>query len=47
MMGSMAPCRQIVLEHPREFYILILRQPGGDSLLQAARRRVSSALGGA
>ena len=35
----------MVLEE-RDFYILIQRQSGGDSLLQAARKRDSSALSG-
>jgi hypothetical protein len=40
----------MVLEHhawSQEFYILVWRQPGRDSLLQTARRRISSALNGA
>jgi hypothetical protein len=45
--GSMAVWRQTWYWRSREFYIFILRQPGGDWLLQAARMRVSSTLCGA
>ena len=47
MVWSMAASRQTQCWSWWEFCILIWRQPVKDCLLQAARRRVSSALGGA
>jgi hypothetical protein len=46
MVRSRAVCRQSWYRRSQEFYILKLRQPGRDWYLQAARRKLSSTLGG-
>jgi hypothetical protein len=42
MEGSMVACRHMWYWRSQEFYIFIQRQPGNDSFLQVARRRLSS-----